>query len=332
MTIDRVGVSAVSKCVSQLGLIFREQPTDDYGIDAQIETFDKDYASGKLIAVQIKSGDSFFNELKDDKIIFRGEKKHYDYWINHSLPVIIVLYIPKNDKCYWREVNAETAVLTGKHWKIEIPISNVIDSGAKSELVKVADNLTEYEMKFNSLLLAKPWMKEIISGNKVVLNVQEWLHKSSGRGEFKLTIFDKSGCEKQIFDRSLWGFGTESYDRVFKQLFPWAKITIDADYYNEYDEEAIREQDFEAAMCAYPYSVGAELDKTNFQFNYPIGCLSIEEWMKNAENIRPYRVGGGEVAFYQLVLELNDVGRSFLMLDDFINNSHFYKLNKSLLE
>ena len=96
MTIDRVGVSAVSKCVSQLGLIFREQPTDDYGIDAQIETFDKDYASGKLIAVQIKSGDSFFNELKDDKIIFRGEKKHYDYWINHSLPVIIVLYIPKN--------------------------------------------------------------------------------------------------------------------------------------------------------------------------------------------------------------------------------------------
>lgn len=332
MTIDRVGVSAVSKCVSELGLIFREQPTDDYGIDAQIETFEKDYASGKLIAVQIKSGEYFFKELKGDKVIFRGEKKHYDYWINHSLPVIIILYNPIDDKCYWREVNAETAVLTGKHWKIEIPFSNVLDSRAKSELVKIADNLTEYEIKFNSLLLAKPWMKEIFSGNKVVLNVQEWLHKSSGRGEFKLTILDKSGCKKQIFDRSLWGFGTKSYDRVFKQLFPWAKITIDADYYDKYDKVAIREQDFEAAMCAYPDSVGAEFDKINFQYIYPKECLSIEEWMQNAENIRPYCVGAGEVAFYQLVLELNDIGKSFLMLDDFINNSHFYKLNKSLFK
>lgn len=85
-------------------------------------------------------------------------------------------------------------------------------------------------------------------------------------------------------------------------------------------------------MCTYPESVGAEFDKINFQYIYPKKCLSIEEWMQNAENIRPYCVGAGEVAFYQLVLELNDIGKSFLMLDDFISNSHFYKLNKSLFK
>lgn len=247
MSIDRVGVSAVAKCIAQMGLIFREQPTDDYGIDAQIETFDREYASGRLIAVQIKSGDSFFNEITDDNIIFRGEKKHYDYWMNHSLPVILVLYNPKNDKCYWKEVNEETAVLTGKNWKIEIPKTNVLDNYAKSQLVRIADNLTEYEKKFNSFLLAKPWMKEIIRGNKVVLNVQEWINKTSGRGEFKLRILDKAGQEIQIFDRSFFGFGTKPYEQVFKELFPWAKIIIDTDFYEEYDEEALWERDFEAA-------------------------------------------------------------------------------------
>lgn len=332
MSIDRVGVSAVAKCIAQMGLIFREQPTDDYGIDAQIETFDREYASGRLIAVQIKSGDSFFNEITNDNIIFRGEKKHYDYWMNHSLPVILVLYNPQDDKCYWKEVNEETAVLTGKNWKIEIPKINVLDNYAKSQLVRIADNLTEYEKKFNSFLLAKPWMKEIIRGNKVVLNVQEWINKTSGRGEFKLRILDKTGQEIQIFDRSFFGFGTKPYEQVFKELFPWAKIIIDAEFYEKYDEEALCERDFEAALCTYPSSVGAIFDRDRFCYIYPVECPTIEEWMRDVNNIRPYRVGSGEVAFYQLVLELNDVGRSFLIIDDFINNTHFYKFDKRLLD
>lgn len=331
MTIARVGVSAVAKCIAQMGLIFREQPTDDYGIDAQIETFDREYASGRLIAVQIKSGDSFFNEITNNNIIFRGERKHYDYWMNHSLPVILVLYNPQDDKCYWKEVNEETAVLTGKNWKIEIPITNVLDNSTKSQLVRIADNLTEYEKKFNSFLLAKPWMQEIVSGNKVVLNVQEWINKTSGRGDFKLKILDKTRQEKQIFDRSFLGFGLKPYEQVFKELFPWAKIIIDTEFYEEYDDEALLDQDFEAALCTYPSSVGAIFDRDRFCYVYPEDCPSIEEWMRDINNIRPYRVGAGEVAFYQLVLELNDVGKSFLILDDFINNVNFYKLDNSIL-
>lgn len=331
MTIARVGVSAVAKCIAQMGLIFREQPTDDYGIDAQIETFDREYASGRLIAVQIKSGDSFFNEITNNNIIFRGERKHYDYWMNHSLPVILVLYNPQDDKCYWKEVNEETAVLTGKNWKIEIPITNVLDNSTKSQLVRIADNLTEYEKKFNSFLLAKPWMQEIVSGNKVVLNVQEWINKTSGRGDFKLRILDKTRQERQIFDRSFLGFGLKPYEQVFKELFPWAKIIIDAEFYEEYDDEALLDQDFEAALCTYPSSVGAIFDRDRFCYVYPEDCPSIEEWMRDINNIRPYRVGAGEVAFYQLVLELNDVGKSFLILDDFINNVNFYKLDNSIL-
>ena len=65
MSVERIGVSATEKIINQMGLIFREQPTDDYGIDAQIETIENGYATGKLIAVQIKSGSSFFHKPPD---------------------------------------------------------------------------------------------------------------------------------------------------------------------------------------------------------------------------------------------------------------------------
>lgn len=80
MSIERIGVSSTEKIINQLGMIFREQPTDDYGIDAQIETMENGCATGKLIAVQIKSGESYFNEITNDYIIYRGERKHYEYF------------------------------------------------------------------------------------------------------------------------------------------------------------------------------------------------------------------------------------------------------------
>lgn len=329
MSVERVGVATTEKIINKMGLIFREQPTDDYGVDAQIETIENGYATGKLIAVQIKSGESYFEETTSEGIVFRGERKHYDYWLNHSLPVIIVLYNPKNDKCYWNIVNSETATLTSKNWKIEVPFSNLLEN-AKSKLFELADNLTEYEKKFNTFLFAKPWMKEIIMGNKVVLNAEEWINKSSGRGEFKLRIFDKNGTEKQVFNRTFLGFGLKPYIQVFKELFPWATITIDMDYYREYDEDAIKENDFEAVMYTYPDAVGATFSMETFEYIYPKDAPSMKDWMKEKKNIRPYYVGASEVAFYQLVLELNDVAKSFLVLDDFINNTRFYTLYKGI--
>ena len=63
MSVERIGVSSVEKIINQMGMIFREQPVDDYGIDAQIEIVENKCATGKLIAVQIKSGNSYFKEL-----------------------------------------------------------------------------------------------------------------------------------------------------------------------------------------------------------------------------------------------------------------------------
>lgn len=99
--IERMGVATCEKVFSEMGFIFREQPIRDYGIDAIVETKSDGYPSGKMIGIQIKSGSSYFSEAKDDCIVFRGKKKHYYYWKNYSLPVIIVLYNPKTESCIW---------------------------------------------------------------------------------------------------------------------------------------------------------------------------------------------------------------------------------------
>lgn len=71
---EDIGRQGIHKCglvFSELGFIFREQTIGDYGIDAIIEAREGDYLSGKLIAVQIKSGESYFSEINDNYVIFR---------------------------------------------------------------------------------------------------------------------------------------------------------------------------------------------------------------------------------------------------------------------
>lgn len=58
--IERIGVQAVGEQFVRVGYIFREQQTDDYGIDAQIEIVAGGLVTGKLIALQIKTGPSWF--------------------------------------------------------------------------------------------------------------------------------------------------------------------------------------------------------------------------------------------------------------------------------
>ena len=138
MSTERIGVSKVETIVNEMGLIFREQTNDDYGIDAQIETYaDDGYASGELIAVQIKSGSSYANKKnRNGDIEYYIKDKHYKYWLNHSLPVIIVIYDPESGICFWEVINHSTVHETLKGRKVEIPHTHNF-ANAKKELSKI---------------------------------------------------------------------------------------------------------------------------------------------------------------------------------------------------
>lgn len=317
---ERVGVSKIQLLVNQeLNWIFREQPTDDYGIDAQIEIFDGKYATGKLIAVQIKSGPSYFQEANGNHIIYRGDEKHLVYWTKHSLPVIIILYNPETEECIWEHISKDKIQKTGETgWKVLVPRTNKFDKTAKNRLNKIADNLTEYERRLNSLVLSKPLMREIQDGNDVILESDEWINKCSGVGSVTLKIIDASTMkEKVALDWPVVFFPMQNYKQVFGKLFPWADIAIDEDFYEPYDEDR-----FLLEECPYDSETGEYVFLDEF----------FDEWKAEQDEIRPYENSSGEVDHYRLKLQLNDLGKTFLKLDFYLENTSFYIFSKDDFE
>lgn len=238
-----------------------------------------------MIAVQIKSGDSFFKESDGNHVLFRVSKRHRDYWINHSLPVIIVLYSPTLDKCIWEYVDKQTLVLYENQWKIRIPQNKTIEDNF-SDLYEIAKNISEYEHRHASLVFAKDWMLEARKQGSLVLEVEEWINKSSGRGTFVLKSFDEVGNEKILFEREFFGFGNKNYSQVIEALFPWADIGVDKEYYDNnyemYDGD------------------NWNLYNEGYEYYFPSSRLVDNK-------IYPYRNAVGEVDFYRLLLTLNQI-------------------------
>ncbi|WP_429911415.1 DUF4365 domain-containing protein [Glycocaulis sp.] len=284
---ERIGVSRVETTVTQeLGWIFREQLVADFGIDAQLEIVDGN-PTGKLIAAQIKSGDSYAEE-KDDHFIFRGKLRHLDYWNDHSLPVILILYIPKYDNIYWQVVSEENLTRTNKTWKLNIPKSNILNSQSKYKLGRLGDG-TLQQQRLRQVQLLKPTLEKLASGSDLFLETEEWVHKSLGRGDLKLILTNKDGSESVVFHKSHFYAGYSFYE-ILQIRFPWAKISVDEDYYD-------------VNFCESVYDIYSK--------------LYIE-----LEPIYPYRVGAGEVAFYRLRMEISDFGNHILRFLDYLETGH----------
>ncbi len=138
---DRLGVQSVGYKFERIGYVFREQTVADFGIDAQIELVDEDSATGKLIAIQIKSGKSWFKESNDQGYVYRGDMSHLDYWLHHSLPVLIVLCDVEEDECYWQVITPNTVTYTKTAWKIEIPKNQKINAGMHVDIKRLVQKM-----------------------------------------------------------------------------------------------------------------------------------------------------------------------------------------------
>jgi len=144
--IDRQGLSLVQAlAVTDLHWLFREQTVSDVGIDAHLEVVEKGHATGRLLALQIKSGESYFRELVDDGLVYRGDQAHLEYWLDHSLPVVVIVCRPPRPEAYWQVITETTAVRTKGGWKTLIPTAQRFCSDAAELLGAIAGRRTRQE-------------------------------------------------------------------------------------------------------------------------------------------------------------------------------------------
>ena len=129
---ERIGVHKAALVLSEMGLIFRETSNSDTGVDGQVEEVDEDNnATGRIMAVQIKSGSSYLHE-NGNSWTFYIDEAHKNYWRLFPIPVMLLVYNPNDKNVYF--VDAKYALNTTG--KIDIPKKNVLYEGNKVEFLK----------------------------------------------------------------------------------------------------------------------------------------------------------------------------------------------------
>jgi hypothetical protein len=286
----------------ELGWLFREQPTEDYGIDAHAEVVDDELVRGRLLALQIKSGEHWFREPAPEGWWFRPDMDHVQYWTNHSLPVVVVLYHPATKRCHWQLVNHETLVETSTGGcKLLVPEAQVLDGSAAAPLHDAAEG-DPYVLRVRELQLARPWMELLASGKRLVVDMEEWINKTSGRGTISLGVDHEDGEDPE--ELASWGvlLGLSSYAEVVPKLFAWADVSVHEETYDE------AEHDEYEAECVIYDNEGDRFVVEDF-----------DEWRSGrlTRGLRPYANAAGEMDYWRLELTLNELGKAFLVVDRF---------------
>lgn len=296
---DRLGVAALEYFFSESGWLFREQTIHDYGIDAHIEIVNDHRPTGKLIAIQIKSGTSFFSEETENSFVFRADDKHIAYWVGHSMPVVVVIYNPETKNAYWKYISRGEIETTGKNWKTNIPKISMFDDPVKT--LQQLESLTQpepYIRRLNRLRADRRWIDLIESGEEVKIEFDDWIHKSLPRYQIAIYCRNESEVWPTLYAP---GSGIES---MLEHFFPWANFSVDKEAHCEGAESG-----WEAECYQYHDS---ETGRSYYSEEF-------EEWYEPPKGLVPVSENG-ETASYCLVLSLNELGKSFLAIDDYLSD------------
>ena len=116
------------------------------------------------------------------------------------------------------------------------------------------------------------------------VDLDDWINKTLGRTPVRVFIYDEDG-EERLSKEWFQLYSGYQVKELVETLFPWASACVDEEYYwREADESA-----------------GLE-DRAAWQ-----------------NGVYPYAESAGEIESYRLELSLNDLGRSYLAVADFIN-------------
>ena len=134
------GASYVTAFLEDCGWAVVPHPQEhDLGTDLWVSPRDaRRHDLGLMLGAQVKNGPSEFREYRTvagrTGWWFRDSSAHFDYWLHHTVPHIVVLRNPETRKAYWARVDTKSVVWTGKQAKLFVPEDQVLDSEALAPL------------------------------------------------------------------------------------------------------------------------------------------------------------------------------------------------------
>ncbi|MCY2990150.1 MAG: TIR domain-containing protein [Planctomycetota bacterium] len=133
---ERALVGEVISTVALAGQISREKNVSDQGIDMEIEfKDDANEATGQMLFLQLKSGDSYLRERKSDgaEIFTIKNERHARYWMAQAFPLLLVIRNSEGE-VRWMEVRdwLKRASDGGKK-----PVKQIIFEGERFDVMSV---------------------------------------------------------------------------------------------------------------------------------------------------------------------------------------------------
>ena len=179
--------------------IFKKNPQEtDYGIDGQIELVNNaGDVTGQAFAFQVKYGKSYVKRKNQWGYEYSGKQKHFNYFANYPLSVLIIVCDPEDDTCYFEFFDKNTAQLMDSSWKMTIPFDNVlIDS--KERIAAALPPSKEYWPE-----LREYWkIHEIILDSEIILLRITEEHLLNGDTKLAEAFFQSLSRSREIADHS----------------------------------------------------------------------------------------------------------------------------------
>lgn len=142
------GANEVAAAFERIGWGVAKNSEHDLGTDLFLMARDHRLIDlGMVVGAQVKTGPSFFKE------VVRGEngdpagwwfrepnRKHFDAWLDHQLPHIVVLHDLEKRTSYWAPITNNTVQFTEKGAKVFVPADNVVNAANAGRLLDVASS------------------------------------------------------------------------------------------------------------------------------------------------------------------------------------------------
>jgi hypothetical protein len=237
--VERLGIIAVEAAANSARCIWRETIQRDIGIDGQIEYVDPTgNASGRIVAVQVRSGPSHFRGEGDEAVAYTPLERHRNYWREFQLPVILVLFHPDRQIAYWTDARAQ---LRAGETTIRVPLDQRLDAEGVLDALQADGPLPETPLSPSEIARLMLVEEEPMNGNARLtfldLFVQGLTDFPGWSVYFNMDLFDytvQALLELAGFDQG-WGTGDPTYefiDRYVSFLIAYDLARVDYDAYH----------------------------------------------------------------------------------------------------
>ena len=214
--------------------IWRTTPCHDLGIDGQIEFLAPDsyISTGHIVAVQSKSGPSYFKEQEDNYIKYYPEKKHRQYRSRLKMPVLLVLHNPEAERTYYCNVKPQ---LGGKG-PILVDKNNIFGPMVRDGIIECA--VREYIELDPIKVLDKLYkIKLLRDGNKEITGVEFLLAcTNKNYGYFEIRMRRISALFSCLTNERGISITQWDYEYIFRNIMAIHSFKLVDDFLEEFND------------------------------------------------------------------------------------------------